>query len=206
MQNAQQLQSSLESCNTAIDEQATESDIKAKVEQCAKAVEALQASQSIKMAIDTASGAFSSRRASLSSELEKTRQQIAQARKQQTKIVDITSTAVIYTVPIVGFLMLLILLGPLGYGRDVQLAIFQNALLLELLTVYLLIATILLLGLSEKIDKNALGTLLGGISGYVLGRTLASRTQMGAIHLPGSGGPPVPDATAPPPSPHDGGK
>jgi len=42
--------------------------------------------------------------------------------------------------------------------------------MMRLLTVVLLIASILILGLSDKIDGEVLGALIGGISGYVLGR------------------------------------
>jgi hypothetical protein len=42
--------------------------------------------------------------------------------------------------------------------------------LVEISTVLLLTMSILILGLSEKIKSDVLGTLIGGISGYVLNR------------------------------------
>ncbi len=44
--------------------------------------------------------------------------------------------------------------------------------LLDVATVLLLTMTILILGLAQVIDGEVLGTLLGGISGYVLNRTI----------------------------------
>ena len=49
-------------------------------------------------------------------------------------------------------------------------AIFASGILVEIITVLLLTMSILILGLSGKIEGPVLGTLLGGISGYVLNR------------------------------------
>jgi len=58
-------------------------------------------------------------------------------------------------------------------GADVELynAIYSSGLVTEIITVFLLTSTILLLGLTDKIEGQILGTLIGGISGYVLGKT-----------------------------------
>jgi hypothetical protein len=48
--------------------------------------------------------------------------------------------------------------------------------LVEVITVLLLTMTVLILGLSGKLEGSVLGTLLGGIAGYVLNRT-ASKKQ-----------------------------
>lgn len=48
--------------------------------------------------------------------------------------------------------------------------IFTSGILVEIITVLLLTMSILILGLSGKIEGPVLGTLLGGISGYVLNR------------------------------------
>jgi hypothetical protein len=52
---------------------------------------------------------------------------------------------------------------------------FSSSVLIELITVLLMTMTILILGLADKIKGDILGTLLGGISGYVLNRI--SRSQ-----------------------------
>ncbi len=51
---------------------------------------------------------------------------------------------------------------------------FNYALFLEMMTVFILTATILILGLAAKLDNAALAALIGGISGYVLGRIHSS--------------------------------
>lgn len=88
---------------------------------------------------------------------------------------DLTETIVRWTIPSLGVLLVLILLGPRLYSNAIQEDIFSTKLILELLTVYILVSTILILGLANRIQNEVLGTLLGGISGYVLGRSLASR-------------------------------
>ncbi len=88
---------------------------------------------------------------------------------------EISDTLIRYALPAFGMLILLLLLVPRIYSETVQASIFGQGLLLEVLTVFLLTASILILGLADKIPKDALGTLLGGISGYVLGRTLGVR-------------------------------
>jgi len=50
--------------------------------------------------------------------------------------------------------------------------------LLELITVLLLTMTILILGLSGKIGEEVLGTLIGGISAYVLNRVTPNRNRL----------------------------
>ena len=50
-------------------------------------------------------------------------------------------------------------------------SIYGSGLLLEIITVFLLTSTILLLGITDKLSPEILGTLIGGISGYVLGRS-----------------------------------
>ena len=49
-------------------------------------------------------------------------------------------------------------------------AIFGSGILVEIITVLLLTMSILILGLAGKLTPEVLGTLIGGISGYVLNR------------------------------------
>jgi hypothetical protein len=62
-------------------------------------------------------------------------------------------------------------------GGDLVLysAIYSTGLITEIITVFLLTSTILLLGLTDKMSSEILGTLIGGISGYVLGKTLKAK-------------------------------
>jgi hypothetical protein len=89
----------------------------------------------------------------------------------------LTSLIVKWTIPIVGILLIAILLGPKVYSEHIQAEILSNKLTLELITVYILVTTILILGLANRIQNEVLGTLLGGISGYVLGRSLSKNRE-----------------------------
>ncbi|MTI29542.1 hypothetical protein [Xanthovirga aplysinae] len=55
--------------------------------------------------------------------------------------------------------------------------IYGSGLITEIVTVFLLTSTILLLGITEKLESEILGTLIGGISGYVLGRSLNAKKK-----------------------------
>jgi hypothetical protein len=56
-----------------------------------------------------------------------------------------------------------------GSAEQVK-AIFSSGILVEIITVLLLTMSILILGLANRFEGPVLGTLLGGISGYVLNR------------------------------------
>lgn len=87
-------------------------------------------------------------------------------------------TLITWALPVFGLCMIGLLLIPLLYKDTFsQRSILGSGLLLDLITVFLLTGTILILGLGEKIQSEALGTLLGGISGYVLGRSLGKRDR-----------------------------
>jgi len=74
--------------------------------------------------------------------------------------------------PAFGLLLLGILAIPKLYkDKELQATIFSSGIVLDMFTVFLLTITILLLGLGHRLSENVLGTLLGGISGYVLGRS-----------------------------------
>jgi hypothetical protein len=73
--------------------------------------------------------------------------------------------------------------------------------IIELVTILFISLTILILGLASKIDGQVLGTLLGGISGYVLNRISRQEgaQSMTAKVLPAS--PPEVPPASPPPAP-----
>ncbi|MEO1658008.1 MAG: hypothetical protein AAFR65_09820 [Pseudomonadota bacterium] len=60
--------------------------------------------------------------------------------------------------------------GPHFCGKKPEKAPNENRVLLEAMTVFILTAAILILGIASKISSEVLGTLIGGISGYVLGK------------------------------------
>jgi hypothetical protein len=99
------------------------------------------------------------------------------AAKQQGQV-GIDRLLVTVALPMFGILMLLMLVIPRLYGAaDLQRSIITSGILLELITVFLLTSTILMLGIGGRIEPAVLGTLLGGISGYVLGRSALGRTR-----------------------------
>ena len=67
----------------------------------------------------------------------------------------------------------MLLLAPLLYKTDdLRRSIITSGLLVELMTIFLLIAAVIILGIDGKIQAEVIGTLLGGVSGYVLGRAI----------------------------------
>jgi hypothetical protein len=80
---------------------------------------------------------------------------------------------IIIGVPALAVALVALLLVPLLYRNiDLQRAIFSSGLMLELMMVFLLTGSIILLGLDGRIPAELIGTLLGGLSGYVLGRSI----------------------------------
>lgn len=88
---------------------------------------------------------------------------------------DINSLAIKVGLPAFCITILLLFLGPAWIRRkspnnENESGSAGNSVLLEISTVLLLTMSILILGLSGKINGDVLGTLIGGISGYVLNR------------------------------------
>ena len=69
-------------------------------------------------------------------------------------------------------LIALLLVPRLYKSPDLQRAIFSSGLMLELMMVFLLSGTTIILGLDGRIPAEVIGTLLGGLSGYLLGRSI----------------------------------
>jgi hypothetical protein len=76
-------------------------------------------------------------------------------------------------VPVVAIAVVLMLLAPLLYkSEDLRRAIISSGLLVEMTTVFLLVAAVVILGIDGRIEAGVIGTVLGGLSGYVLGRSI----------------------------------
>ncbi|MDX2360755.1 MAG: hypothetical protein QNK23_08105 [Crocinitomicaceae bacterium] len=88
----------------------------------------------------------------------------------QTQKADINMWAIWMGIPAFCLTILLLYLLPEWLNRRRPDADRDYSVLLELITVLLLTMTILILGLSGKISEEVLGTLIGGISGYVLNK------------------------------------
>jgi hypothetical protein len=123
--------------------------------------------------------------------LEAVERKSVQQRLGKTLIDTSAQTVIYYTLwawgsIIVAVIVAILLLGYfalLGNARD---AGAQNrevsgpasyAMFLEMMTVFLLTGTILILGLSGRLNTEALAALIGGISGYVLGRMHSSQQR-----------------------------
>lgn len=92
------------------------------------------------------------------------------SKRQEGQLV-IDQTLIKFVLPSFALLVVVLLLAPRLYrSEQIQQSIVDSGLLLELITVFLLTATTLVLGISGRIQGDILGTLLGGISGFVLGR------------------------------------
>lgn len=64
-----------------------------------------------------------------------------------------------------------------GLALDLFKLVYGSGLTTEIITVFLLTSTILVLGITDKLNPDILGTLIGGISGYVLGRSFKSSNE-----------------------------
>jgi cell division protein FtsB len=84
--------------------------------------------------------------------------------------VRIDERLITYALPAFGIVLILLIALPALYKKEAQGLILGSGLVLEMTTVFLLTVTILLLGIGGKLKPEVLGTLIGGISGYVLGR------------------------------------
>jgi hypothetical protein len=72
-------------------------------------------------------------------------------------------------VPIFAGVILSMLIIPLFYKEQTQKSFFESTLILNLFTVFILSMAIIILAVTQSLEKQAIGTLLGGIAGYVLG-------------------------------------
>jgi prefoldin subunit 5 len=126
------------------------------------------------------------------------KQQIATTRAQIAKLnediaqdrSDIQTSAIRYGLPL--FCITVVVLFLVSHYMSLRLQQQQpdNQLassVLDLTTVLLLTMTILILGLADKIKGEVLGTLLGGISGYVLNRIGSVRNPRGVSGDQGNG-------------------
>jgi hypothetical protein len=98
--------------------------------------------------------------------------------------------------PVFAVVLLILFLGPRVYSNpELQYFIFASGLLLEITTLVLVTGTVLVLGLGGKIHAEVIGTMLGALSGFVLGRAVPRRAadrQPMMTPAPASAPPPAP--------------
>jgi hypothetical protein len=75
--------------------------------------------------------------------------------------------------PAIALALIGLFLAPLLYKTDdMRRSLVTSGMLVELITVFLLTTAVIILGISGRIQAEVIGTLLGGVSGYVLGRAI----------------------------------
>lgn len=118
----------------------------------------------------------------LEKENKENRQKVLQLQIDLDDQSSIDKTVIYMGFPIFILFILAIYLVPLWYvykrenldgqrTENLYKMIYGSGLVTEIITVFLLTSTILLLGVTDKLAPEILGTLIGGISGYVLGRS-----------------------------------
>ena len=95
---------------------------------------------------------------------------IGQRQDDQSKL---DERVVMIGIPVVAAALIVLFLAPLFYRSDeLRRSIITSGVLVELMTVFLLTAAVIILGVDGRIPAEVIGTLLGGVSGYVLGRAI----------------------------------
>jgi len=93
---------------------------------------------------------------------------------KELKTESVNKLIIIWTLPLFAVVLLAIFILPIFTSPDKIKLFFENGLLLQVITIFLLIGTIIILSLSKIIEKEVVATLLGGISAYVLQRAAES--------------------------------
>lgn len=151
--------------------------------------------------IGTAAVKATAQAAAKKGEIEAKEREINQLFAMLQESEDTSALLLKYTLPITSIVVLL-MMGLMVVGgsrtqsgdRSTQVMMAQHNLALDIFTVFFLVSAVLILGGAGKIDSNVLGTLIGGISGYVLGRGQRGghgNEPAGAPRDPGAGSPQV---------------
>lgn len=87
----------------------------------------------------------------------------------------------VVVLPIFALIIILLFVIPYLYKDNDNIIgkLFEEKVILQVFTVFILVITILLLGIGDKINGETLGTLLGGISVYVLQNALGGNGNGG---------------------------
>lgn len=122
-------------------------------------------------------------------QIERLTQDLEKARQHQGDTANKLANDLWAIILVLGGIALGILLLVRWFPSGSRLELVQSGQVIQFITVLLLLTVIMSLGLSGKIQENTLGTLLGGLAGYVLsqgvGRTaqhIARKAQSGETH------------------------
>ncbi|HWH50403.1 MAG TPA: hypothetical protein VN651_02595, partial [Gemmatimonadaceae bacterium] len=99
--------------------------------------------------------------------------------EQETNAQTIDARLVEIGVPVFGIVLLALLFMPRLYpSEEMQRWMFTSGLMVELATVVMITAATLLLALANRIHAEVVGTLLGGLTGYTIGRSVQRRPEI----------------------------
>jgi hypothetical protein len=115
--------------------------------------------------------AYQSRSDRLKQELESARKQ------QQEKTATSIAENLWIMVLVLGGIAIVILVIVRLFPERTQLELVQSGQVIQFITVLLLLTVIMALGLSGVVKENTLGTLLGGLAGYVLSQGVGRIAQ-----------------------------
>ena len=105
------------------------------------------------------------------------------ARGAQTKTTENSRDKLLITmvIPIFAGILAIIIFTPyfLRNNSEMFKKILDDKILLQVFTIFILVISVLLLGIGGKLSNETLGTLLGGISVYVLQKSLEPRSNGG---------------------------
>jgi hypothetical protein len=133
-------------------------------------------------------------------ELAKKRQKAIQERLTNTQqsTAKTISNQLWQIISVIGVSGILTMLSVKAFGEDIQMEWVASGQVIQFVTVLILLSVILSLGLSNILNENTLGTLLGGIAGYVLAQGVGRAAARAALATPPKAPPP------PPPPPPNG--
>ena len=75
----------------------------------------------------------------------------------------------------------LVLAGVKLFGDEIQLELISSGQIVQFVTILILLGVILALGLAERLKAETLGTLLGGLAGYVLSQGVGRQERQRVI-------------------------
>lgn len=86
---------------------------------------------------------------------------------------------ILFVLPLFAVILILLYIFPLFFADDkIRGSLYENGILIQIITIFLLVGTVMLLGLAKIIPGDVVGTLLGSISVYVLQKTNTDKSNI----------------------------